>query len=114
MMASSGIRLGAHVRQVDPVGYLDMIALESTCDMVLTDSGGVQKEAFFFGKPCVTLRDATEWVELVDSGWNTLAGAEADSILKAVRTAAAPAERPELYGNGTCAEKIALELAKGA
>jgi len=114
IMASSGIRLGAHVRQVDPVGYLDMIALESTCDMVLTDSGGVQKEAFFFGKPCVTLRDATEWVELVDAGWNTLAGADTNRILGAVRAAAAPAERPELYGDGACAEKIARELAKGA
>jgi len=111
IMASSGINLGKHVLQIDPVGYLDMIALESTCELVLTDSGGVQKEAFFFGKPCVTLRDATEWIELVDSGWNTLAGADTGKIIKAVRAAAVPVNRPALYGDGACAEKIARELA---
>ncbi|MHB0896452.1 MAG: non-hydrolyzing UDP-N-acetylglucosamine 2-epimerase [Spirochaetales bacterium] len=110
IMASSGIHLGKHVRQIDPVGYLDMIALESTCELVLTDSGGVQKEAFFFGKPCVTLRDATEWVELVDSGWNTLVGADTGRILQAVRAAKVPSNRPALYGDGACAEKIAREL----
>lgn len=111
IMASSGIHLGKHVRQIDPVGYLDIIALESTCELVLTDSGGVQKEAFFFGKPCITLRDATEWVELVDSGWNTLAGADTEKIIEAVRAATVPANGPALYGDGVCAEKIARELA---
>ena len=100
IMASSGIHLGKHVLQIDPVGYLDMIALESTCELVLTDSGGVQKEAFFFGKPCVTLRDATEWVELVDSGWNTLAGADTRKIIKAVQAATVPFTRPAFYGVG--------------
>ncbi|MDP2792328.1 MAG: UDP-N-acetylglucosamine 2-epimerase (non-hydrolyzing) [Rectinemataceae bacterium] len=113
IMASSGIHLGEHVRQIDPVGYLDMIALEATCELVLTDSGGVQKEAFFFDKPCVTLRDATEWVELVDSGWNTLVGADTDKIVQAVRAAKIPLEKPALYGDGACAEKVARELAQG-
>ena len=112
-MASSGIHLGKHVVQIDPVGYLDMIALEATCELVLTDSGGVQKEAFFFGKPCVTLRDATEWVELVDSGWNTLVGADTDKIVQTVRAVKTPINRPVLYGDGACAEKIARELAQG-
>jgi UDP-GlcNAc3NAcA epimerase len=79
---------------------------------VLTDSGGVQKEAFFFKKPCITLREATEWVELVESGWNTLAGADSGSIIQAVKNAAVPAEYPALYGDGKCAEKITGELQK--
>jgi UDP-GlcNAc3NAcA epimerase len=110
IMASSGIRLGNHVRQIDPVGYLDMIALESTCELVLTDSGGVQKEAFFFGKPCVTLRDSTEWIELVESGWNVLVGADTDKIVAAVKSMKKPATHPELYGDGKCAVKIAEQL----
>jgi UDP-GlcNAc3NAcA epimerase len=60
------------VMLVDPVGYIDMHALIAGCDLVLTDSGGLQKEAYFHGKPCVTLRDETEWVELIESGWNRL------------------------------------------
>jgi UDP-GlcNAc3NAcA epimerase len=60
----------SHVKMIErPVGYLEMLAYEAACSAVLTDSGGVQKKAFFFHKPCVTLRDATEWVELVQSGW---------------------------------------------
>ena len=65
---------------IDPVGYFDMIALLKRCSIVLTDSGGLQKEAFFFSSPCVTLRDQTEWVELVENGFNMLAGANYDEI----------------------------------
>jgi len=64
--------VGKNIVMTDPVGYLDMIALERHSKLIVTDSGGVQKEAFFFKKPCVTLRDETEWVELIDSGWNVL------------------------------------------
>jgi UDP-GlcNAc3NAcA epimerase len=113
IMASLGVELGNHIKQIEPVGYLDMIRLEAECDFVITDSGGVQKEAFFFGKPCITLRDNTEWVELVDAGWNTIAGSDTDRILAAVRNLKKPIERPILYGNGKCAEKIAHELALG-
>jgi UDP-GlcNAc3NAcA epimerase len=100
------LNLAAHVKMIEPVGYLEMIAYESTCSAILTDSGGVQKEAFFFKKPCVTMRDTTEWVELVDSGWNTLAGADTEKIIAAVKHIHVPGEYPPLYGDGHCAEKI--------
>lgn len=69
---------------IEPAGYLDMVELLKKTSMVLTDSGGVQKEAFFFQKPCITLRDETEWTELVDNGFNLLAGADKDKILRGV------------------------------
>ena len=92
-----------HVRLIDPVGYLEMVVLEKHARMILTDSGGIQKEAYWLGIPCVTLREETEWVETVRLGWNTLAGADRDSILRSVRTFSAPGERPPLYGFGKAA-----------
>ena len=83
---------------VEPVGYLDMVKLEMSARMVLTDSGGVQKEAYWLGVPCVTLRDETEWVETVLAGWNALAGADTRRIVELVRTFAPPSARPALYG----------------
>ena len=73
------------VRLIDPVGYLNMVALEAAAAVILTDSGGVQKEAFFLRTPCITLRDETEWTETVASGWNILAGASTDKIMAAFR-----------------------------
>lgn len=113
IMTSLNIKLANHIKKIEPVGYFDMIRLEEECDFVITDSGGVQKEAFFFGKPCITLRDSTEWVELVDSGWNTTTGADTDRILTAVQNLRKPVERPPLYGDGNCAEKIVHELMTG-
>ena len=72
----------------------------------MTDSGGVQKEAFFFGKPCVTLRDQTEWVETVESGWNTLAGADREKIRHAFKSVGTPPTRPSLYGDGESGRKM--------
>ncbi|HWK88604.1 MAG TPA: UDP-N-acetylglucosamine 2-epimerase (non-hydrolyzing), partial [Longimicrobium sp.] len=86
------------LRVIDPVGYLDMVMLEKHAAVVATDSGGVQKEAFFYRVPCVTLRDETEWVETVEAGWNRLAGADTDKIV-AMATATPPTERPPLYGD---------------
>ena len=71
-----------------------MMAYEEKCNCILTDFGGVQKEAFFFGKPCITMRDSTEWVELVDSGWNTLVGANTDKIIETVQTVVTPSISP--------------------
>src|SRR2546426_11044515 len=77
-------RLRAKVQAIEPVDYLDFIALLMGSSKVVTDSGGVQKEAYFFGVPCVTLRDQTEWIETLEDGWNALVGTEADEILDAI------------------------------
>jgi UDP-N-acetylglucosamine 2-epimerase len=78
---------------------------------VLTDSGGVQKEAYLVGTPCVTLRDTTEWVETVETGWNVLVDLDVDSALKALARPIPSGERPELYGGGRAAEQICDILA---
>jgi UDP-GlcNAc3NAcA epimerase len=95
---------------VPPLGYLDFLELARHARAVLTDSGGVQKEAYLLGVPCVTLRDRTEWVETVESGWNTLVDLDPDAALAALGRRP-PAERPELYGGGHAAERVAEVLA---
>lgn len=100
--------LSIDLRVIEPVGYLDMIGLLRETQLVLTDSGGLQKEAYFFGKPCVTLRDETEWVELVEGGFNRLAGARTEAILAAVRQARAARLdfSAPLYGGGKAAQAV--------
>ncbi|MFC3960238.1 non-hydrolyzing UDP-N-acetylglucosamine 2-epimerase [Halovivax cerinus] len=95
---------------VEPVGYLDFLRLLVAADRVATDSGGVQKEAFYLDTPCVTLRETTEWVETVETGWNRLVGADADRIVEAVESAVRPARKPDLYGSGTAASRIATDV----
>jgi UDP-GlcNAc3NAcA epimerase len=106
ILERENMKMGAHVKLIEPVGYFEMLAHEEACRAVITDSGGVQKEAYFFRKPCVTLRDSTEWVELVDSGWNTLAGAGTEKIVNAIRHLRIPEKYPSLYGSGNCAAAI--------
>lgn len=93
-----------HVRVIDPVGYLDMVMLEQSARMILTDSGGVQKEAYWLGIPCVTLRDETEWIETVELNWNSVVGADKDRIIAAARSFQRPSHHPPLYGDGRAAE----------
>ena len=89
-----------------PVGYLDMLVLEKNAHMILTDSGGMQKEAYFLNTPCITLRPETEWVETVEAGWNLLAIANQKKIIEAVTTFCRPGKHPPLYGDGSSATKI--------
>jgi UDP-GlcNAc3NAcA epimerase len=98
------------VRVVPPLGYLDFLKLARHSRAVLTDSGGVQKEAYLLGVPCVTLRDTTEWVETVESGWNVLVDLDRDAALAALERNP-PAGRPELYGGGRAAERVCDALA---
>ena len=100
----------SQVRLVEPVGYLDMVMLEQSARMILTDSGGMQKEAYWLGVPCITLRDETEWVETVQMGWNVLAGADIEKIIRAVRLFAMPGHRPPLYGEGQVAARCVALL----
>jgi UDP-GlcNAc3NAcA epimerase len=103
-------QLRPHVRLIEPLGYFDMVALSHSARMILTDSGGLQKEAYWLGVPCITLRDETEWVETVEAGWNTLAGSDTEKIVQVVRSQAAPGSRPPLYGEGKVAERCVAAL----
>jgi UDP-GlcNAc3NAcA epimerase len=101
------IEVGDNFTLLDPVGYREMIALQSAAAKVITDSGGIQKEAYILGVPCITVRNETEWVETVEEGWNILAGADPGKIVAAVRTFAPSGPRKKLFGDGRAAEKIA-------
>jgi len=94
-----------HVRLIEPVGYLDMVALTSGARLVLTDSGGLQKEAYWLGVPCLTLRDETEWVETVEVGWNMLVGSDTKQIAGAVSSFTPNGSHPALYGDGFASSK---------
>ena len=98
---------------IDPVGYLEMVWLIDNCSLVMTDSGGLQKEAYFFEKPCITLRDETEWVELVECGANVLVGADKEKIFQAYRDNSKlniENSKINLYGGGKASEKIIKKL----
>ncbi len=100
--------IAPRIKTIDPVGYYDMIRLLKNCDFVLTDSGGLQKEAFFFGKFCITLREQTEWVELVNNGVNFICGSDAGKVEDAliqIRETPFPKDL-QLYGDGKAGEKI--------
>lgn len=104
---------GSQVRMIEPVGYLDMLRLEKNARLILTDSGGVQKEAYFMEVPCLTLRPETEWVETVEAGWNLVVDADRERIVWAVTEHAWPDASPEpVFGDGRAAEKIGQILSK--
>jgi len=105
-VADLGLATTGRVRLIEPQGYGDMIRLEEGARLVVTDSGGMQKEAYWLGVPCVTVRDETEWVETVAAGWNVVVGADPARIVDAARSIAPPAARPPLYGDGRAAQMI--------
>lgn len=106
-MRRGEVRQPANVRLSEPVPYLDMLALLGHARVCLTDSGGLQKEAYLVGTPCVTLRDETEWIETVASGWNVLAGADPDRIVSAALCPRRTGDRAPLFGDGHAAERMA-------
>jgi UDP-N-acetylglucosamine 2-epimerase len=112
-LASSDTKVPANLQLIDPVGYLEMLALEDSAARILTDSGGVQKEAYFAGKPCVTLRESTEWPETVEAGWNTLTGADPQKIMAGLSSGRPRGPRPNLYGDGHAAELVVEALEEG-
>ena len=95
---------------IEPLGYLDFAALASQARVIVTDSGGLQKEAYWYGVPCVTLRPSTEWVDTVEVGANVLVDDDPERIVHAVATAQLPPDRPPLYGDGHASERIARSL----
>ena len=101
----------SNIKMIAPVSYLDMLALEQHARLILTDSGGVQKEAYFLAVPCATLRPETEWVETVQTGWNLLVNADVEQIVRAANAHQWPAQSPQpVFGDGRAAEKISKIL----
>jgi UDP-N-acetylglucosamine 2-epimerase len=103
-----GLRVPAGVRPVEPVGHAEMVALASGARIGLTDSGGLQKELYWLGVPCVTMRAETEWVETVAAGWNVVAGVDPTTVVAAARRMVSidPGDRPPIYGSGGAAHRI--------
>jgi UDP-N-acetylglucosamine 2-epimerase len=99
-----------HVILIDPVGYYDMMVLEHNARLIGTDSGGVQREAYFASIPCVTLRDETEWTETVETGWNKLVGVEVEQAVEAWNHFSLPSAHPTIFGDGKASLKISSLL----
>ena len=100
-------RLADNVRAIDPIDYLDFLALLIDAKKVATDSGGVQKEAYFFGVPCITLRDETEWIETVEDGWNAVVGTDTEDVVHAIKHFNPKGTKSKSFGDGHAAERIA-------
>jgi len=113
-VAAAGLRLAPHVELVEPLGYLAFASAASQARVIVTDSGGLQKEAYWYGVPCVTARPSTEWVDTIEAGANVLVDDNPDALVAAVGAARMPDERPTLYGDGHASERIAALLADPA
>jgi UDP-N-acetylglucosamine 2-epimerase len=104
------IEVSPWIRQLAPVSYSRMLALERGANAIATDSGGVQREAYMWGVPCLTLREETEWTDTVGTGWNTIVGVDPDAFAEAAARPA-PTERPPIFGDGQAAQRIAAIVA---
>ena len=100
------VKIPENIKVIKPVSYLEMLVLEKNSKKILTDSGGVQKEAYWFGIPCITLREETEWIETVEEGMNILVGSDKDKILEAIRKVSPEKRIENIYGNGKTGRKI--------
>jgi UDP-GlcNAc3NAcA epimerase len=109
-LAREHLDAASNLTLIEPVGYLEMLVLEEAAAAIVTDSGGVQKEAYFAARPCITLRDRTEWTETVAAGWNVIVGTDPARIAAAMRDFQPARERPELFGDGHAAEKVVEAL----
>ena len=113
VMATIGYTPGPKVHLIDPVGYVDMVKLEESARIILTDSGGIQKEAYWLHVPCITLREETEWVETIEAGWNVLTGVEPTKISQCVQNHRPSDHHPSLYGEGNVSAQC-VALLEGA
>jgi UDP-GlcNAc3NAcA epimerase len=112
MLSAMSLNLPRNVKVISPVGPLDMLLLEENANCILTDSGGIQKEAFLLGVRCITLREETEWVETVSSGWNLLTGIVPGEIRRAFESWFPTGDRPDFYGTGRASEELRQVLAR--
>ena len=109
-MEQAALALGEHVRVIEPLSYLELASLASQARVIVTDSGGLQKEAYWYGVPCVTVRPSTEWIDTVAIGANVLVDDDPEALSAAVASASMPRNRPVLYGDGHASERIAQVL----
>ncbi|MGL4730050.1 MAG: non-hydrolyzing UDP-N-acetylglucosamine 2-epimerase [Clostridium sp.] len=105
-MDNYGLEFNSKIKVIEPVGYLDMLLLEENSLKIVTDSGGVQKEAFFMKKPCITMRDETEWVETVENGWNVIVGTDKNKIIESIKSFSPTQEQKNIFGDGDASIKI--------
>jgi UDP-GlcNAc3NAcA epimerase len=106
LLETHGIQVSENVKLIKPVNYVESLCLLKNASKLLTDSGGMQKEAYFFGTPCITLREETEWVETVEEGWNVLTGADKEKIIDAIENFNPGGKRKLCYGDGKASDKI--------
>lgn len=111
-MTDYGLKFNDNIKVIEPIGYLEMINLEMNSQKIVTDSGGVQKEAFFMKKPCITMRDETEWVETVENGWNIVVGTDKTKILDGIMNFIPDKTQKNIFGKGDAAIKILEVLNK--
>jgi UDP-GlcNAc3NAcA epimerase len=105
-LLESKIELGENIQSIVPIGYLEMLALELRAEAIITDSGGVQKEAYFLRKPCITLRDETEWIETLENEWNILVGADKEKIIKTCNSKMTPNKQNNFFGTGDTGSRV--------
>jgi UDP-N-acetylglucosamine 2-epimerase len=112
LLEKHGIQISKNIKIIKPVNYVESLCLLKNASKLLTDSGGMQKEAYFFGTPCITLREETEWVETIEEGWNILTGADETKIKNAIDNFNPKGERKSCYGDGKASEKIVQIIEK--